>query len=104
MHRGFAVEVLYRQISCLSFLDYLTFTLSTGTRFASPTEKIVFQPPLPRPEENAPEIRVNLEEDVKISFTFAEYKLVVPWSTLYDSKKGVALKEIKLKFYHGIYH
>ena len=37
---------------------------------------------------------------MKISLIFAEYKLVMPWTVLYDSKKGVALTEIKLKFYH----
>ena len=55
---------------------------------------------MPRPEEDKPEMKIALEEDVKISFTFADYKLVVPWTVIYDSKKGVALKEIYLTFYH----
>ena len=55
---------------------------------------------MPRPEEDKSEMKIVLEEDVKISFTFADYKLVVPWTVIYDSKKGVALKEIHLTFYH----
>ena len=65
------------------------------------TESVSFQAVLPRPDENEAEMKLELEKDVKISFTFADYKLVVPWTVIYDSNKGVALHTIRFTFYHG---
>ena len=55
---------------------------------------------MPRENENGPEMKMSLENDVKVSFMFAEYKLVVPWTMVYESKTKLCLKRFKIKFYH----
>jgi hypothetical protein len=37
---------------------------------------------------------------VKISFTFADEKLIVPWTVAYDAKTGQYLTDLIIKFYH----
>ena len=93
------MTTLHRTLHTEWKTPWLEVPLHQAPRFRT-RDRVSFQASMPRPEENKPEMKIVLEEDVKISFTFADYKLVVPWTVIYDSKKGVALKEIHLTFYH----
>ena len=41
-----------------------------------------------------------LFKDAKMTFTFADYKVSVPWTIVYQAKNGSTIQEISLKFYH----
>jgi hypothetical protein len=45
-------------------------------------------------------VKINPEEDVKISFTFAHRKFLVPWIPVYDSKKRRSLDKLIITFDH----
>ena len=64
------------------------------------SDSFVLQTTLPRPSEKEPEVRLNPEEDVKVSLTFASSKLVVPNVIMYDSKKKRSLQQLMITFYH----
>lgn len=63
-------------------------------------ESFIVQANLPRPKEDAAEMRLNPSEDVKISLTFSKHKLVVPWTLLYDSKHKKSLLKLIVTFAH----
>jgi len=48
-------------------------------------------------------VKVNPGEDVKISFTFANNKLLIPWLSVFDSKKKRSLERLVLTFEHDQY-
>ena len=64
------------------------------------SDSFVLQTTLPHPSEKEPEVRLNPEEDVKVSLTFASSKLVVPNVIMYDSKKKRSLQQLMITFYH----
>jgi hypothetical protein len=68
-------------------------------KFQSPQSQLM-QITLPRPKENEPEMKLNPSEDVKISFTFAGNKLVIPVILLYDSKLRKSLLSLIVTFSH----
>lgn len=78
---------------------WLELPLHHSPRFRM-REKSPVEVPLPRPEEKGPEMQIDLSSDVKISFTFADEKLIVPWTVAYDAKTGQYLTELIVKFYH----
>jgi hypothetical protein len=43
---------------------------------------------------------INLDQDVKISLTFANNKLIVPMIVVYDSKTKKSLIQLSITFYH----
>lgn len=45
-------------------------------------------------------VKINPEEDVKISFTFAHRKFLIPWISVYDSKKRRSLDRLVVTFDH----
>ena len=45
-------------------------------------------------------VKVNPDEDVKISFTFAHKKFLVPWLSVFDSKKRRSLDKLIITFDH----
>ena len=45
-------------------------------------------------------VKINPEEDVKISFTFAHRKFLIPWIPVYDSKKRRSLDKLIITFDH----
>ena len=49
---------------------------------------------------NASDYIINLNADLKISFTFLGNKLTIPWITMYDSKERVSLKKLTITFTH----
>jgi hypothetical protein len=60
----------------------------------------VIQVSLPHPVVNGPAIKINPEEDVKVTFTFSGNKVVVPWVLLYDSKHRKSLQLLTITFFH----
>jgi hypothetical protein len=68
-------------------------------RFQRP-DSFVIQTSLPRPKENEPEMRLNANEDVKISITFDGNRLIVPTILLYDSKRRKSLLALTVTFSH----
>lgn len=63
-------------------------------------ESINLKPTLPRPNENGPEIKFDPNENVKISLTFADNKLILPWITLYDARNGKRVEKLLILFEH----
>ena len=53
-----------------------------------------------RPNENGPEILLNLDVDVKMSFSFGEGKLVIPRVIVYDSASKRMLERLLITFVH----
>ena len=51
----------------------------------------------------AKNVKVNPEEDVKISFTFANNKLLIPWLSVFDAKKRRSLEKLEVTFEHDQY-
>ena len=47
-----------------------------------------------------PEMRLNPNEDVKVSLTFAKHKLIIPNTLLYDSKHKKSLQTMVVTFAH----
>lgn len=43
---------------------------------------------------------VNPEEDVKVSLTFADHKLILPWTIVFDSEKRRSLQKLIITFSH----
>jgi len=77
----------------------LDFNLHQMPRFQKP-DTFVLQTTLPRKSEKEPEMRLNPEEDVKVSLAFSSSKLAVPNVILYDSKKKRSLQKLHVVFYH----
>ena len=51
----------------------------------------------------AKNVKVNPEADVKISFTFANNKLLIPWLSVFDAKKRRSLEKLEVTFEHDQY-
>jgi hypothetical protein len=78
---------------------YLDLSLVQMPRFRSPSSTML-RLPLPRPDENGPEMTPNSEDDIKASFAFADGKLVVPWIVVYDHRKKRMITKIIFTFAH----
>jgi hypothetical protein len=78
---------------------WLDFNLYQMPRFQR-GDSFVLQTSLPRQSDKEPEMRLNPEEDVKVSLTFASSKLVVPNVLMFDSKKKRSLQKLLITFYH----
>jgi hypothetical protein len=63
-------------------------------------DSTIYRVSLPRPTEKDPEINLNPDEDVKITLTFAENKLVVPNIKIFDSQRKSSLEKLIVIFYH----
>ena len=61
---------------------------------------MVYQVSLPRPTENDPEVHLNPDDDVKVTLTFAENKLIVPNVKVFDSNRKTSLERLIVTFYH----
>lgn len=68
-------------------------------RFRTP-DFFSFKPSLPRHTDNDKEMQFNPDEDVKISLTFVDSKLVIPWITVYDAKEVKHLEKLTITFEH----
>lgn len=77
----------------------MDLSLHQMPKFQRPDSQLM-QTTLPRPKDNEPEMKLNPSEDVKISFTFARNKLVVPVILLYDSKLRKSLMSLIVTFSH----
>ena len=86
-------------INYIFFLLGLEFPIHLAPRFRT-KELVTLKIPLPRKNENSEEMSFSRDDDIKMSFTFAEYKLIIPWTTYYDSKAKGCLKRLNIKFYH----
>ena len=65
------------------------------------SDTAVIQATLPHPlHEQGLVAKLNPEEDVKVSLTFAGHKLLLPWVLLYDSKHRKSLSLLTVTFYH----
>lgn len=51
----------------------------------------------------AKNVKVNPEADVKISFTFANNKVLIPWLSVFDAKKRRSLERLEVTFEHDQY-
>ena len=78
---------------------WMDLNLHQMPKFGWP-ESFIIQVNLPRPTEDAAEMRLDPTEDVKISLTFSKHKLVVPWTLLYDSKHKKSLLKLIVTFSH----
>jgi hypothetical protein len=78
---------------------WLDFNLYQMPRFQR-GDSFVLQTSLPRQSDKEPEMRLNPEEDVKVSLAFASSKLVVPNILMFDSKKKRSLQKLLITFYH----
>jgi hypothetical protein len=59
--------------------------------------------PRPPPVEDlrAPHAKlVNPSEDVKFSLTFADHKLILPWTVVFDASKRRSLQKLTVMFSH----
>ena len=55
---------------------------------------------LPRDSDNSPEMKLNPSEDVKVSLTFDNSKLAIPWIVLFDAANRRTLRRIVVTFSH----
>lgn len=55
---------------------------------------------LPRETDNSPEMKLNPSEDLKVSITFENNKLVLPWVVLYDATNRRSLRKLVITFSH----
>eukprot|EP01041_Mallomonas_annulata_P002380 gene2380-4624_t len=67
-------------------------------RFRTP-DVFRFKPTLPMPKDSE-EDRFNPNENIKISFSFAENKLIVPWIIVYEAKESKSLERLIVTFDH----
>ena len=56
--------------------------------------------PMPRPDENRNELLLDPKQDLKVSFTFAHGKLMLPWITLYDSSSKAYVSSLNFMLIH----
>lgn len=70
-------------------------------RFRKP-DSVVLHAPLPHEEKRNPEMLMALhpDEDVKISLTFHENRLQIPWIVLFDAKSKRSLYKLTITFTH----
>jgi len=63
-------------------------------------DSLIFHSLLPRPDPDGSQMDINLSQDIKISFTFSNNKLIVPMVILYDSINKKSLIQLTITFYH----
>ena len=68
-------------------------------KFRRPESAIV-RTTLPRRNENEPEMRLDANEDIKISLVFSGSKLIIPMILLFDSKHKKSLSSLTVTFSH----
>ncbi len=68
-------------------------------RFRLPDSKIIIVN-LPRSEELGHVIKLNPNENLKFSFSFANSKLLVPWTILFDASNKRSLNKLSITFDH----
>lgn len=77
----------------------MDLSLNEMPKFRRPESAIV-RTTLPRRKENEPEMKLDANEDVKISLVFSGSKLVIPMILLFDSKHKKSLSSLIVTFSH----
>lgn len=69
-------------------------------RFREPSSSILRVPLPQRTPPGQPGKAVNPSEDVKLSLTFADHKLILPWTVVFDAAKRKSLQKLTIIFSH----
>ena len=78
---------------------YLDLALNQLPTFRKASSALI-EIPMPRPDENGAELVLDQSQDLKVSFTFAHGKLMIPWITLFDSSSKSYVTSIKFIIIH----
>lgn len=84
----------------------LELPLHQMPRFGEPA-KFVYHATLPEPaiskEGSKGKGKVNPDQDIKISFTVSDNKILIPWTKIFDSKTKTSLTKLLVTFSHDQY-
>jgi hypothetical protein len=67
------------------------------------TDSSVLRVTLPRMSDSSPEMKLNPTEDLKVSLTFENNRLVLPWVVLFDAANKRSLRKLIITFAHDEY-
>ncbi len=99
LHNGDRILTSIQTLHSSWKTPYLDLALNQLPSFRKASSALI-DIPMPRPDENGDELVLNETEDLKVSFTFAHGKLMIPWITLYDSKSKSYVTSIKFMIIH----
>ncbi len=83
----------------------LELPLHQMPRFGEPA-KFIYRAVLPEPvskEGSKSKGNVNPDQDIKISFTVSDTKILIPWTKIFDSKTKTSLTKLLITFSHDQY-
>ena len=82
--------------------SWIDIPIGQMPRFRVPDSGIIHVPLPSDPQSQAAgrPARVNPDEDVKISLTFADHKLILPWTVVFDAARRRSLKRLVVTFSH----
>lgn len=82
--------------------SWIDIPINQMPRFRVPDSGIIHVPLPSDPQSQAVgrPARVNPDEDVKISLTFADHKLILPWTVVFDAARRRSLKRLVVTFSH----